>query len=196
MRRHDLLAALLVACSVVACHREEGSSATPLIRDGMDDPSEWHLDGCVIEGGVLALRRVPSGGPAMAMRLLPPLPDSGSLVLSIRCRSVGADSALYVDLWGFEWDDPRQQMSLEARELTPEFAPSGTILPSGSSNRGIWLRVFTSSTSPIEVDDVDVAYIPRDLWKRVVALPEACCAMQGNPRPGEPVVGPAPADSG
>lgn len=166
--RHGLAGPIpVLVCMLTACQGPTPAH-TPLIRDGMDSPAEWRLEGCVVEGGVMMLPRAGEAGPATAMRLLPPLPDTGTLVLTVRARATDPDSALHLDLWGFGLDDPAQQLTLQPVELGADFASTTILLPSGSSDHGIWLRVFTSSTSPIEVDDIDLIHEASDLWRATV----------------------------
>lgn len=155
---------------VAACHRP-ATEETVLVRDGMDSLGAWRMESCTMEGGVLVLQSTAVGTSSSAMLLLPPLPSTGSLALSVRARSAQADASLELDLWGFGWDEAAQQMALQPGELGSEFVTATTIMPSGSSDYGSWLRVFTASTNPIEVDDVDLVYLPGDSWRQASADP-------------------------
>lgn len=166
MRQRVLTSILMVLLVTTACRRGIGPSRT-LVNDGFDFPSQWRLDGCIIKDGVLVLHGAAAGTPSSAMRILPPLPDTGSLIIGVRTRATKADGALHIDLWGFGRDDAAQEMALQPSEIHGEFAPAGTVWPSGSSTQGIWLRVFSESSLPVEVDHISVVYVPQDLWHRV-----------------------------
>lgn len=126
---------------------------------GMETPNSWILEGGRMDQGILRLVATPETPVALASQLLPPLADEGDLVLSVTARAVTADAPLCIDLYGFERDDPKQQLTIESTDMTDQFTSSVAVLPSGSSDRGIWFRIFTESTNPIEIDHVSLLYL-------------------------------------
>lgn len=115
----------------------------------------------------------------MALCLLPPLPASGSLVVAARVRAKDANGPLTVDLWGFDADDPRQQLSLQPFELPEEFQVVGSVWPSSSPTLGIWLRIYSTSTRPVEVDYIHVLHLPDDSWTRVATAASLGAGSRG-----------------
>ena len=134
-----------------------------ILYGGMEEPSAWRLGNATIENGVLRLLVENEEEISVATQLLPPLRGNGTLLLSIRAKADGATGDLNVDLYGFGWDSPLQELVIPTAELTTEFRRYASLIRSGSSDMGIWLRLFTSTTEPILVDEI----VLRD----VVALP-------------------------
>lgn len=159
MHRH-LRILLAFALIVIGCQTSENMISTEyVLYGGMERDDVWIIDGGSIEGGVLYLQASELIPIAMVSQLLPPLSTGELLLLSVVARSSNATASLEVDLYGFGFDDPAQQLSVAPESLNGTFRPYSTILPSRSSDRGILLRLFTESRTSIEVDAISLTAI-------------------------------------
>jgi len=145
---------------MMGCQQSNKENHTEyILYGGMEREDVWNIDGCSMEGGVLYLQSSASTTVAMVTQLLPPLSAEEQLLISVIARSPDATASLEIDLYGLGFDDPLQQLSIPAESLTFSFRPFSAIIPSGSSDRGIWFRIFTESRTSIEVDAVSLRTI-------------------------------------
>lgn len=153
-RQKRLLLSVIVFALVGCGDAQQPDSDDLILYGGMEQPGAWRLGNAAIEDGVLRLGVENEADIAVASQRLPPLAARGTLLLSIRAKAHGATDDLNVDLYGFGWDSPLQQLVITPAELTDQFRRYATLIRSGSSDMGIRVRLFTSSTKPILVDEV------------------------------------------
>jgi len=92
-----------------------------VLYGGMESRGAWRLQGSEIAGGILSLAGTPQHTVSLASQLLPPLTENETLLMSVRVRADSAEAPLYVDLYGFGWDHPEQQIVVPATDLSPQF---------------------------------------------------------------------------
>ncbi len=160
--RMKFLLAMILLLSFARCNSDgDGEQRRNLVLyGGMESRRAWRLQGSEITDGVLRLARTSEHTMSLASQLLPPLAENEMLLMSVTVRADSADAPLYVDLYGFGWDHPEQQIVVPVSDMSRQFVSHSVLIPSASSDMGIWLRVFTDSKSPIEIDEIMLRPIP------------------------------------
>ncbi len=122
-----------------------------LIDPGLDNRLNWESEYATIAEGTALLRSPDGTVPAQIRQKLHTLKPYTNYVLSVRARSLNTPSAqLSVDLFADDgYDSPNQELVVPPDQIDATYRTFQRVI-----NQQPYLRVFSYSTVPIEVDEV------------------------------------------
>jgi hypothetical protein len=123
---------------------------------GFDGPEGWKLSGASVADGQAVLEKAPDAEFCAVSQAIIGLEPDARYVLSVRARADATpDAELLLDVIGKEgYRGGQRKLRVRGDEIGPEFRAFERVIPSDTPPRAVTLRVVSSSTVPVFVDDV------------------------------------------
>lgn len=152
---------MLMASAALAAglHCSTGTPSSQCVADpGLDNRLSWEAQHASIAEGTAVLKSPNGIEVAQVRQKLQNLKPHTSYNLSIRVRALNTPSAqLSVDLYHDDgYDSPDQELLVVPDAIDATFRTFNRTVTSGAFPDQPYLRVFTFSTVPVEVDGVGI----------------------------------------
>jgi hypothetical protein len=173
-----MLVAMVSACTLAGCAREETSvqelpvvevpepppktEPTPpdyglVIDGGFDGEGQWRTASARVAGGVASLQVTGDYTLSRLHQNLAGLQSDSRYMLSMKIRAESTpDAPVVADLIGSGYESAKRKLQAEPTEITPTFNTFEKVMPTDVPPDTVTLRVFTTSTMPIVIDDVSL----------------------------------------
>ena len=125
---------------------------------GFDGSESWKLSTASVVDGEAVLEMTPESKFCAVSQSIVGLETNARYVLSVRARAdTTPDSELLLDVIGKEgYRGGQRKLRIRPDEIGPEFRTFERVIPSDTPPRVVTLRVVSSSTVPVIVDDVSL----------------------------------------
>jgi len=161
MKSRWLTSALCIA-GMVAIHCSTQEPGNYHISDeGINNRLKWEVTNATIAEGSALLNSPDGLEPSQIRQVLRKLKPNTEYRLSVKARALNTPtSQLSVDLFLDEtYDSPDQELIVEPSEIEPIYRTYHRTISSGSFSDQPYVRVFTFSTVPVEVDEIVLAQV-------------------------------------
>lgn len=124
---------------------------------GFGGPQGWAAHSARITGGKAILQKSGEFKLARLMQKVTGLEPDSRYVLSLRLRAEQApDADVVADLVGPGYESARRRLAVTPEQILPRFKTFEKVVPTETPPDSVMLRVFTTSTVPVTVDDVSL----------------------------------------
>jgi hypothetical protein len=124
---------------------------------GFDGTQGWTTASARIVDGKAILQKTGNYSFARLFQTLPPLEENARYVLSMRLSAESTpDEKVVADLTAEGYQSARRKLVVLPEEISPEATTFDKVVPAEMPPDSVVLRVFTSSTKPVVVDDVSL----------------------------------------
>lgn len=149
-----------ISISLLGCSAEE-DVVNFVLDPGIDNRLAWEaMNASIAEGS--ALLQSPDGvEPSQIRQKLTALKANTSYKLSLKVRAVRTPTAqLSLDLFVDEtYDSPDQELLIPTLEIGPQYMAFHRIINTASFREQPYIRVFTFSTVPVEIDEIGITEV-------------------------------------
>jgi len=144
-----------IFCAGLGCSTK-APSVQCLADPGLDNRLNWEAENATIAEGAVVLQSPTGTDVAQIRQKLQGLKPHTAYTLSARVRALNTPSAqLSVDLYRDDgYDSPDQELLITPEQIESAFRVFHRAINTGALPDQPYLRVFTFSTVPIEVDEL------------------------------------------
>jgi len=160
MKSGYILVLVAIIGYVAGCSTAEKTEN--IINDpGMDNRLAWESMNASIAEGTVQIQSPDGIDPGMIRQVIAPLKPNTHYKMTATARAMNTPtSQLSVDLFIDEtYDNPDQELIVVPMEIGPNYTTFHRIVNTGSFSGEPYIRIFTLSTVPIEIDDVSLVEV-------------------------------------
>ena len=150
----------LTVVVVVSCSTTE-PGVQHISDGGLDNRLSWETVHATIAEGSALLNSPDGLEPSQVRQKLTGLKPNTNYRLSVKVRALNTPTAqLSIDLFVDEsYDSPEQELIVQPSEIEPIYRTYHRTINSGEFEEQPYLRAFTFSTVPVEVDEIGIVEV-------------------------------------